>query len=156
VQKKLTRRLYGQVSYALSKVEHRALDGVWRRGGFDMPHVLAAIGGYKLGKLDLSAKFTYTSGRPDTPMRPESIEQNRLILDLDRLNSLRAPAYHRLDVRADRRFTFGWGNIIAFLEGQNLYDRSNIRIFVWNPKLHERDYIPQLRRLILGGVNVQF
>jgi len=156
VQKKLTRRLYGQVSYALSKVEHRALDGVWRRGGFDMPHVLSAIGGYKLGTLDLSAKFTYTSGRPDTPMLPESIEQNRLILDLDRLNSQRAPAYHRLDVRADRRFTFGWGNIIAFLEGQNLYDRSNIRIFVWNPKLRERDYIPQLRRLILGGVNLQF
>ena len=155
VQKKLTRRLYGQVSYALSKVEHRALDGVWRRGGFDMPHVFSVIGGYKLGRLELGTKFTYTSGRPDTPQRPESKEQNRLILDLQRLNQDRAPAYHRLDVRADRRFTFGWGNLVAFLECQNLYDRSNIRIFVWNPKLAERDYIPQLRRLILGGVNIQ-
>ena len=156
LQKKLTRRLYGQLSYALSQVEHRALDGVWRRGGFDMPHVFSAIGGYKLGPLELSSKLTYTSGRPDTPLRPESVEQNRLIFDMDRLNADRAPAYHRLDVRADRRFSFRWANLIYFLECQNLYDRRNIRVFVWNPKLRERDFIPQLRRLVLGGVNVQF
>lgn len=57
--------------------------------------------------------------------------------------------------RADRRFSFGWGNVVAFLECQNLYDRANIRVFVWNPKRRERDFIPQLRRLILGGVNIQ-
>jgi outer membrane receptor protein involved in Fe transport len=155
VQKKLTKRLYGQMSYALSKVEHQALDGIWRRGGFDMPHVLSVIGGYRLGRFELSSKLTYTSGRPDTPLRPESLEQNRLILDVAHANELRAPAYHRLDIRADRRFTFKWGSLIAFVEAQNVYDRQNVRIRVWNPKIHAQDDIPQLRRLILGGVTLQ-
>jgi hypothetical protein len=38
----------------------------------------------------------------------------------------RLPAYHRLDVRVTRRWTLPWGEVRAFLDVFNAYDRVNL------------------------------
>lgn len=157
VQKKMSGRLWGQVSYAYTRTEQRALDGLWRSGSFDLPHTLAVVVGVKPGRsLDLSAKFSFSSGRPATPFLPESYVQNRMIFDLARYNAERAPDYHRLDLRADRRTSHRWGNVVFYVELDNVYDRKNVRYYEWNPKTRERRATSQLTFMGIGGVNVEF
>jgi hypothetical protein len=41
------------------------------------------------------------------------------------VNSVRIPAYHRLDARMSRRFPVGRGMLTVFLDVFNIYDRDN-------------------------------
>jgi hypothetical protein len=158
VQKKLTRVLWGQVSYAYSRTEQRALDDIWRPGYFDLPHALAVSGGWKVGHgLELSTKFSVTSGRPDIPFDlDESARQNRAVYDMSRFKAGRTPAYHRLDLRLDRRTSHNWGNMVFYVEADNVYNRKNVRQYVWNAKTRQPQAIEQLKFLAVGGVTVQF
>ena len=45
------------------------------------------------------------------------------------LNSARLPDYHRLDVRASRRWRIGAASLDLFFDVQNLYDRKNVAGF---------------------------
>jgi outer membrane receptor protein involved in Fe transport len=158
VQKKLSRLLWGQVSYAYSRTEHQALDGVWRPGYYDLPHALALSGGWKVGRgLELSAKFSATSGRPSIPFdMEESVRQNRAVYDISRFKEERLPVYHRLDLRLDRRTSHKWGNLVFYVEADNVYNRKNVRQYVWNAKTREPQALAQLKLLAMGGVNVEF
>jgi hypothetical protein len=158
VQKKLTRALWGQASYAYSRTQQRALDGIWRPSAFDLPHVLSLVAGYKIGHgLETSAKFSYSSGRPDTPLLlSESAAQNRLVYDVTQINAERVPSYSRLDVRVDKRYAFKWGGLVFYVEADNVYNRKNVRQYVWNAKTGQRQAWEQLRFLAIGGVNVEF
>jgi outer membrane receptor for ferrienterochelin and colicin len=159
LQKKVSRSLYGQLSYAYARAEQAALDGVLRPSDFDLPHVLSLVGGYRFGKrLEIASRFTYTSGRPYTPfLTAETLAQNRStgILDLTRVNAVRTPAYHRLDLRVDRRFLRGWGAIVLYLEVENLYGRKNVRTYDWNPKTGGATAAEQFSRMIIGGLNLK-
>jgi hypothetical protein len=157
LQKKLTGRVFGQLSYAWSKTEQRALDGVWRPGTFDLPHVLSVLGGVKATRaLEVSAKFSYTSGRPYTPFAAETVSENRMIYDGARYNSERGRAYHRLDLRGDHRSSFRWGNVTTYVEIDNVYNRKNVRYYYWNPKKQKQEAVPQLAFMLIGGLTVQF
>ena len=157
-QKKLTHGLYGQLSYGTQRVEHSALDGVYRRGGFDSPHTGTLIVGYKPSQAwELSSRFSYSRGRPFTPpLEPASTQQNRYIYDLSRVNAERAADYHRLDLRFDRRFAVGRTYTTLWLEVQNVYDRENVFLYTWNAKTRMLDTVPQITFLPVLGVNVEF
>jgi hypothetical protein len=101
---------------------------VFRRGSFDTPHVLTAVGGYHVGeRWEVSGRFTVASGRPYTPpLLPESVEQNRLIYDVGRFNAERLPVFHRLDVRVDRKFRSFGRHASLFAEMQNLYNHRSV------------------------------
>ena len=156
-QKKLTEGLYGQLSYGYSRVEHAALDGIYRRGGFDAPHTGTLIVGYKKGAAwEFSTRFSYSTGRPTTPpLEPYSTQQNRYIYDRARLNGVRAADYHRLDLRADRRLQLGSRNVTLWFEAQNVYDRDNVFQYLWDTKSNELKSIPQIRFLPVLGVNIE-
>ncbi len=158
VQKKLAGSTFGQVSYSLSRTRHAALDGVDRPGSFDIPHVLSVIGGYRPGdRWEVSGRFTFTSGRPLTPLDlAESRAQNRPVLDLGRVNADRSPSYHRLDLHAERRFDFRRWSLVGFFDLQNAYDRENVFQYVWNPKTRERVAVNQLAFLPVGGFTLKF
>jgi hypothetical protein len=158
LHKKLTRGLYGQASYSVSRTEHAALDAVMRRGTFDAPQSLSIIGGYRRGEAwEYSTRFTLASGRPYTPALLEpSEQQNRWISDLTRVNAERLPRYHRLDVRVDRRFSLGPTHTTLFFEAQNIYNRENVARYVWNPKTLAPHAQLQYGFLPIFGVNVEF
>ncbi len=157
-QKKLTGRWYGQLSYAYSHVEHRALDGVLRRGAFDSPHNATAILGWiPTPDWELSGRFSAATGRPYTPpLEPVSTQQNRYVLDLARVNGVRARDYRRLDLRVDRRTrTFG-ANVTWFFEAQNVLDERNVFQYVWNAKTRSLAAVEQIHFFPVGGVTIAF
>jgi hypothetical protein len=138
-------------------VRHRALDDVLRPGRFDLPHVATLVGGVKLTRsFEVSTRATYTSGRPITPIDEVlSREQNRAVYDTERVNAARTPEYYRLDLRADRRFAFGFGNLVLYLEVDNVTNRENIREYIWNKRENRIDTAPQSSRMIIGGINIE-
>ena len=47
------------------------------------------------------------------------------------INSLRLPAYHRMDLRVTRTFQVGRGTLSAFLDIFNFYNRENLRSYAY-------------------------
>jgi len=59
------------------------------------------------------------------------------------VNALRHPAYHRLDIRLDKRYVFDGWNLIAFIDIENMYNHENIEYLIWNEKKKEVDKVFQ-------------
>jgi len=134
------------------------LDGLLRRGSFDIPHVLTVMGGFKPGRdWEISSRFTFASGRPLTPLDLQgSEEQNRPIFDLTRVNASRSPPYHRLDLQAERRLNFHGWSLLLFAGVQNAYDRRNVFQYVWNPKTRQRVAVSQIAFLPILGLTAEW
>lgn len=145
VEKRLTAKLYGQANLAFSRTEHAALDGVLRPGSFDYPYVFNAVGGYRFsGAWELSTRLAFLAGRPYTPFdETTSTAQNRGVFDLSRVNAERAPAYARIDVRVDRRFTVGGQPLNVFAGVQNLTNRRNFGGYIWNRRINAAEFNEQ-------------
>lgn len=158
LKKRLNGGLYGQIAYSLSQVKQAALDGVLRRGSFDTPHVFTVVGGYQLGnRWELSGRFSVASGRPYTPpLLQPSIDQNRLVYDLDRFNAERLPTFHRLDVRIDRKFRMFGRSTSLFADIQNIYNHQSVIEYSWDQKSRGLFAEKQLGILPVVGINVEF
>ncbi len=128
LQKALTKSLYGTVSFSFSDVKYKAFDGVERRSDFDNRYIFNISGGYKLGtSWEFSAKFRLAGGRPYTPINP--IDGT---IDYANYNSQTLPAYHRLDVRAEKRWFFSKWTLTTYIDIQNIYNRENSAEFRWD------------------------
>jgi hypothetical protein len=132
--------LAGWIGYAYGK--HRYTEIASGRSFWadaDQRHAVSAYGHYRLtDRASLGAKFRYGSNYPrigyfDT----QSFASNAPPLfggDMpvfvalgDQRNTLRLPAYARLDVRADRTFNVGRRRITLFVEVANALNRRNLR-----------------------------
>lgn len=131
--------LSGWVSYAYA--QHRYNDVVtgeqfWSDN--DQRHTFSAYALYRLSnRTSVGAKLRYGSNYPITgyiaeqtmPNAPPLFAGNRpLFLALtDVRNTLRLPAYARLDMRADRAFQWSNRRVTLFAEVANLLNRRNER-----------------------------
>jgi len=158
LQKKFARKLYGLMNYSYSVVEFKALDGVARAGDFDYRHIFTLIAGYKpSSKWEFSFKWRYTGGRPYTPYDEEISRQvGDGRIDLEQINALRFPPYHRLDLRMDRRFHFNKWNLVVYFDLQNAYNRGNIYGYVWDNAEGKVTTVYQWRIMPVGGFSIEF
>jgi hypothetical protein len=112
------------------------LDGVLRKGAFDMPLVANLSGNTSLGRgWTASFRYSMSTGKPYTPDNLElSTAQDRDVYDLSRLNSLRAPTYSRLDFRWEwtRPLRGGMFNLHFGLE--NALGTTNFYSLLWRPR----------------------
>ncbi len=108
VQRALTRRFGGWLSYTLSRAE-RVLANTLYLSPFDRTHVLSAVAHYDLGRgFGAGLRGTYYTGRPDIASIPNSLPQVS--------NQHRLPDYYRLDARLDKRWELGrreWLTVVA-------------------------------------------
>ncbi len=114
VRRKLTRRVAGLASYTLSR-SMRTAHGEQFVSSYDRPHVLTAALSFDLGKgWRAGARYVTYSGipmRPATPAFPEQIVG---------VPPERTPAFHRLDLRFEKRWSVGkTGWISVVLEALN-------------------------------------
>jgi len=137
VEKKFTRKLFGQANLAWARDYYSGLDGILRPGAYDSPVVINTVGGYQFNrKWEVSARFTYLSGRPYTPFNSTlSNAQDRAVYDLTQVNGVRAPAYIRGDFRVDRTFTVRDKPLLVFAGVENLFNRKNFQELDWNRRL---------------------
>jgi hypothetical protein len=72
-----------------------------------------------------------------------SAQKDWTYYDMARINTLRYPAYHRLDVRIEKKFVFRKWTLDAYLDVQNLYNRRNVYYKFWNDgEEHTVYYLP--------------
>ncbi len=158
VERKPGGRWYGQANVAWSRARHAGLDGVLRPGSFDSPVVANVDGGVELTpRWQLSARFSFLSGRPYTPFDEAlSSAQRRGIYDLAQVNADRAPAYARLDVRVERRFVVGGQPLVIFGGVQNVTNRENVAQYTWNRRRNETAIQTQIGIFPILGLDWRF
>jgi hypothetical protein len=148
VQQHVTSRLDLTGTVAYSRSLYTGLDGVWRRGNFDLPLVANLSGVWKMAHgFTGSARFSTTSGKPYTPDNLAlSYAQDRDVYDLSKLNSDRSPAYARLDFRIEQARQIGRGLLTWHAGLQNALDRANFYSYAWQPQgdrgVSEQDQMP--------------
>lgn len=161
-------RLYLWFTYSLGWV-HRTDEVETYAPHYDRRHTVNMLATYYLGKekeWELSGRFSFGSGYPFTQTAGvyEDIALGGIADDYWRDNGNlgvvygkryagRLPTYHRLDVGAKRRFSFGKRCILELsLGATNVYSRENI--FYFNRLTHER--VNQLPFIWNFGANFKF
>lgn len=102
----------------------------------DQRHTVSLYGHYRLSsRSSLSAKYRYGSNypvagyltdAPGAPIDPDTDGPSYYQLTGVR-NTTRLRPYSRLDVRADRAFTWGSRRVVLFVEVANVQNRKNLR-----------------------------
>ena len=123
-------------SYSYSIAEED-IDGLTIPRDFDQRHTVYLDFTYKPNsKWRFNASWQYHSGWPYTESQLSNVrvyEDSHVEYDWTAgpLNARRLPAYHRLDVRAARIFKTSRARVSTFLEIRNLYNRKNIREYIY-------------------------
>lgn len=117
------------INYGYASTEDK-IDGRWIPRLFDQKHTVNL-------DLDLRASehwrlnlaWRYHTGLPTTPLTVEALEDEEgeveFVPVLGPLNSERLRDYHRLDLRASRRWQVRSLEVFFFVDVQNLYNRRN-------------------------------
>lgn len=122
---------------------------------FDQPLNLSLVGRWQPNAVwTFGAKWSFHSGTLSTPIVGTRIETDgRLRPVYGVLNSERLPPYHRLDLRADRRFS---ERLTGYAELINAYNRRNVSGYIYNADYSSRKPETQLPLLISVGVQWRY
>jgi outer membrane receptor protein involved in Fe transport len=145
------------LAYSYARAEDR-LRGETVPRSLDQPHTVALDFNFRLPRRwDLNLAWRYHTGWPTTPVRagfvidPEDPEEEpELVAVFGRLNSERLPDYHRLDLRASRRWDLRAGRLTFFVDVQNVYDQKNLAGF--DVELDEEAGAVKLREELWPGI----
>lgn len=160
VESKPTSRilLTGNLTYARNW--YSGLDGVLRKGNFDLPIVANVEAYFPLGKgVATTVRYSCASGRPYTPDNLVlSRQQNRDVYDLTQINSVRAAAYSRLDFRVEHSSLFYRRTLTWYLGLTNALGTNNFYANAWRPRcpkcgVLEQDQMPRFPN---GGIRLAF
>ena len=148
--------LAANVAYARSW--YSGLDGVLRKGSFDLPLVANVATVIRAGKgVTFSARYSGTSGRPYTPDNlAESYAQNRDVYDLNQVNALRSSPYARVDFRLERATVMGAGTLLWHVGLDNALNRKNFYSYQWQPTIGGVAQQNQMPLFPDGGVKYTF
>lgn len=175
-------RFYGWLAYTLSRSRVEAVPGASMGGppesgdvlaeeraveefaaDFDQTHILTLVGQWVLPwKLEAGFRFRYVTGNPYTPY-----DEAAVFVDTDAdayqtsagnvaRNSARYPAFHQLDVRIDRTFTFDLWTLTAYLEVINAYNHKNVESYQYDYRYREKTPLSLLPIVPILGVKGEF
>jgi hypothetical protein len=125
VERRDANGLSGWLSYAYGRARYEdRLTGESFWGDFDQRHAVSVYGRYRpSGHTSLSAKFRAGT---NVPLAGYFEERDGGLYLSDHRNDTRLPRYARLDVRADRTFTFTKRRLTLFAELVNVLNRANM------------------------------
>ena len=149
-------RLTGFASLSLSRAR-RKIDATGEvfPFDFDQPVIATVVANYKLSeRWQFGARWSYHTGSPYTPVvGTGSYPDGRVRPVYGSINSQRVPAYHRLDLRADTRFT---PRLTGYLELMNAYSRKNVSGYSYSADFKTREEILQFPIFPSLGIKYTF
>jgi len=131
VQKKLTDKFFGILSYTYYRSLYSGADNKFVASSWDNRHLLSVTWGYKFPRnWELGLKFRYQGGAPFTPFdeiasRFNYPSQGKGTLDFARLNTQRLGGFNSSDVRIDKKINLKKITIDVFLDVTNWYIARN-------------------------------
>ncbi len=131
MQKKLTDKFFGILSYTLYRSLYTGFDERYISSSWDNRQLLSITTGYKFPRnWELGLKFRYQGGAPFTVFEETLSRQNYLALgtgtlDYSQLNAQRLGGFNSSDVRIDKKWNFKKLTIDLFLDVSNWYVAKN-------------------------------
>lgn len=160
IENRLTSNLLLSGNLRYGRSWYSGLDGVLRKGNFDIPFVANIQGYWRIGRnVTATVRYGGASGRPYTPDNLTlSIAQNRDVYDLARINVMRSAAYSRLDFRIEHTSLVYRGRLTWYIGLENALGTRNFYSNEWRPRcprcgVLEQDQMP---RFPDGGVRMFF
>jgi TonB family protein len=155
VRANLGGRLFGWLTYTYSKSERAVAWGdPWYPYDFDQTHVLGAVASLDLGHgFEVGGRARYATGYPRTPVVGSYLDVKSGTYQpiFGALNSTRIPDFVQLDLRLSKRFALPHGALEAYLDVQNVTNRSNPEEIVYSPDYTQRRYVTGLPLLPVAG-----
>jgi TonB-dependent Receptor Plug Domain len=143
-----------------SRSWYSGLDGILRRGNFDLPLMANISGVVRVkGSLGFSFRYSAASGKLYTPDNAAlSLRQAREVYDLSMVNGLRAPVYSRLDFRVQQSHPIGRGVFTWHVGLDNALGTKNFYSYEWEQRARKGGSAvqDQLPRFPDGGVKFSF
>jgi len=158
LDKKLSRKFYGKISYSYGVSKRRDYRGEYYFD-WDQRHIFTLIGGIKFSdRFEVSFKWRFASGRPYTPLvgRYRDPLTGRWFRIDGPINSARYPDYHRLDLQFVHRFPLKGWSIISYFNLQNAYNRKNVFSYYWNRDFSQKMAFYQFTFMPVGGIMIEF
>jgi TonB family protein len=161
LRKQVGKRFFGWITYTLSKSERANAEGdPYYAYDFDQTHVLGAVASYDIGAgFEVGGRFRYATGFPRTPVIGSYLDGKTGEFEplFGSLNSIRIPAFWQVDVRVSKRFALGRAAALeAYLDLQNVTDRSNPEEIVYSADYVQRRYITGLPILPVLGARLSW
>lgn len=160
VRRSLTDRLFGWVSYTLSRSERRDAPGAnWRLFDNDQTHVLTAIASYKLpAGWEVGARLRFASGNPSTPVIGAVRDDvtDVFLPVFAAVNSRRLPSFNQLDIRVDKNFVFDRWALNVYLDLTNAYNNPAVEGIAYNYNYSESAFFEGLPILPILGAKGSF
>lgn len=125
LQKSLSGRFAGQISYSFVNSERRLCDGCTTYPAeVERPHQLILLGITRVWGLSVGAKFRAASGLPYSRRTPVSIGSGRYVQRIATtvdLNALRLPVYRVFDMRIEKKFDYKRWSIAPYMDIFNVF-----------------------------------
>lgn len=150
VERTFSQGYYFLVTGSLYDSKYTAIDGVWRNTAFNGNWLLNVLGGYEWKvsekfSLNFDTKLTTGGGRYYTPFDiAASTAAQQGILDRSQTNAARFDNYFRLDVKVGARLNGARITQEFFVDVQNVTNRENPFVKVWNVDRAREATVPQL------------
>jgi outer membrane receptor protein involved in Fe transport len=149
-------RWFGWLAYTFQRsLREDGFGRAERPFDFDQPHILTALASWAFRPgWTAGARFRLVSGNPDTPVTGSVLDaQTGVFVPVyGRVNSERLPAFHQLDLRIDRTWTYDTWKLTAWLDVQNAYNRGNPEGWTYRYDYRERTPLTGLPILPIVGV----
>ncbi|MFT5778624.1 MAG: hypothetical protein ACI837_001580 [Crocinitomicaceae bacterium] len=131
-QQKLIKGFYCLAAYTFVTSEFQSINGVFVPSTWDSKHIVSLTGGKRFKKgWEVGFRWLFSGGAPFTPADIETSSlkavwdiRNSAVLDYSQLNSERGSAYHQLNIRVDKRFSFQKISLNIYLDIQNVYNNK--------------------------------
>lgn len=158
IQKKLSEHFYGTAGATYFRSAYRDFSGLWRNRLFDNRTVFNITIGWKpTDEWEISMRWVYAGGRAVVPILTEqSAAMGYTVYDFSRYNEDHLPAYHSLNIRADKRWYFLNTSLITYISVMNVYNRENPSAHYWNHRKQTIEYESQFPLIPLLGVEFEF
>jgi hypothetical protein len=158
LRKQLAKRLFGWVSYTLSRSERANAPGApYYLYDFDQTHVLSAVASYELGAgFVVGSRVRYATGYPRTPVTGAFFDVQTGTYEpfFGARNTTRIPAFAQWDVRVAKTFAIGKASLETYLDVQNVTDRANPEELVYSLDYTQRRTITGLPILPVVGARL--
>lgn len=141
IKREISERAFGWVSYTFSVARQRNRDYQrWTPSAFDQPHVLNAVGSYKLGRgYEVGVRFQLASGRPDTPVIGSTYNADTGEYEAVRgpLRSVRVPTFRQIDVRFEKQWLYERWSLGLYLDIINVANFENVEAIEYDYRFRE-------------------
>jgi hypothetical protein len=157
--------------------------GIWYPGDFDYGQSLTLSGGWKkellqapwyvslrrhlwfkllspfmpiADRMEFSGRWRYLGGRPSLEKTYDPAYRRWYIDENAPLNAGRYLDYHALNIRFERRFGFGFLQMMYYFDFQNIYNRKNVWQYLFVDGRSGRSTVYQLPFFPAGGMIIGF